>query len=147
MHIQKIPISSISGNEKKNPKGCNHKALISAIKRNCSATSQVKKVYLNDQWWKRLADSSNKEKWAREKSEKKVKLNESMKYKGQTYWQVRELKKSNRANDNRTDSERELNGSLTKKPRTSAGGWEKKREIEPEIWKESGEMICSDRIW
>lgn len=45
-----------------------------------------------------------------------------MKYKGQTYWQVRELKKSNRANDNRTDSERELNGSLTKKPRTSAGG-------------------------
>lgn len=35
------------------------------------ATSQVKKVYLNDQWWKRLADSLNKEKRAREKSEKK----------------------------------------------------------------------------
>lgn len=68
---------------KKNHKVCNNKAFISAVKMNCSATSQGKKVKLDDEWWERLADSWNKENSAREKSDRKeVKLNESMKLKG-----------------------------------------------------------------
>lgn len=66
-----MPIGSIPGNEKKNPKGYNHKAFTSAVKRNCFAMSQGKTVKLNDQWWERLADSWNEENSARKKSDRK----------------------------------------------------------------------------